>query len=230
MKSLLRWNHPHLGTISNDVLIQLAERNGLIYELGNFALRSAIQQTSEWILHSPNFVTAVNLSAVQLKDPSLVQHIQQLLDIYNLPAKNLELEVTESGLIADEELAISTLTQLHEMGISIALDDFGTGYASFQYLKKYPFDSLKIDKSFIDNVEHNVEDQNIVCAMINIAKKLQLKVVAEGVENKNQERFVTSEGVDLIQGYLYSKPITANEFEEGLFNQSSIGTPYFQFM
>lgn len=229
-EALLRWNHPHLGAISNEVLIQLAERNGLIYELGNFALRNAIQQTSEWILHSPNFVTAVNISAVQLKDPNFVQHVQQLLRLYKLPPKNLELEVTESGLIADEALAIETLNELHDMGISIALDDFGTGYASFQYLKKYPFDTLKIDKSFIENVEYSVDDQNIVCAMINIAKKLKLKVVVEGVENHNQERFVTLESVDSIQGYLYSKPITADKFEEGLFNQSSIGTPYFQFM
>ncbi|MDD9194456.1 EAL domain-containing protein [Aliivibrio sp. S3MY1] len=229
-EALLRWNHPHLGAISNDVLIQLAERNGLIYELGNFALRNAIQQTSEWILHSPNLVTAVNISAVQLKDPNFVQHVQHLLELYKLPPRNLELEVTESGLIADEALAIETLNQLHDMGIAIALDDFGTGYASFQYLKKYPFDTLKIDKSFIDNIEHCTDDQNIVCAMINIAKKLTLKVAAEGIENHNQERFVTLEGVDSIQGYLYSKPISADKFEEGLFNQSSIGTPYFQFM
>lgn len=229
-EALLRWNHPHLGAISNEVLIQLAERNGLIYELGNFALRNAIQQTSEWIIHSPNLITAVNISAVQLKDPHFVQHVQQLLELYQLPPKNLELEVTESGLIADEDLAIKTLNKLHDMGISIALDDFGTGYASFQYLKKYPFDTLKIDKSFIENVEHCTDDQNIVCAMINIAKKLKLKVVVEGVENHNQERFVTLEGVDSIQGYLYSKPISADKFEEGLFNQSSIGTPYFQFM
>ncbi|MDD9175198.1 GGDEF and EAL domain-containing protein [Aliivibrio sp. S2TY2] len=229
-EALLRWNHPQLGAISNEVLIQLAERNGLIYELGNFALRNAIQQTSEWVLHSPNLVTAVNISAVQLKDPHFVQHVKQLLNLYKLPPKNLELEVTESGLIADEALAIETLTQLHNMGVSIALDDFGTGYASFQYLKKYPFDTLKIDKSFIENVEYCPNDQNIVCAMINIAKKLKLKVVVEGIENHNQERFVTLEGVDSIQGYLYSKPITADKFEEGLFNQTSIGTPYFRFM
>lgn len=229
-EALLRWNHPHLGTISNDLLIQLAERNGLIYELGNFALRSAIQQTAEWILHSQHFITAVNISAFQLKDPHFVQHIKDLLELYHLPPHNLELEVTESGLIADEALAIDTLTQLHEMGVAIALDDFGTGYASFQYLKKYPFDTLKIDKSFIANVEYSSADQNIVCAMINIAKKLNLKVVAEGVENKHQEKFVIREGVDIIQGYLYSRPITAEKFKEGLFNQSSIGTPYFQFM
>lgn len=116
------------------------------------------------------------------------------------------------------------------MGISIALDDFGTGYASFQYLKKYPFDTLKIDKSFIKNIERNTADQNIVCAMINIAKKLKLKVVVEGIENINQEHFVTQEGVDIIQGYLYSKPVTSDKLEEGLFNQSSIGTPYFRFI
>ncbi|MUI52901.1 sensor domain-containing phosphodiesterase [Aliivibrio fischeri] len=229
-EALLRWNHPHLGAIANDVLIQLAERNGLIYELGNFALRNAIQQASEWILHSPNFVMAVNISAVQLKDPHFVTHIKQLLSLYQLPSKNLELEVTESGLISDEPLAIATLSQLNNMGISIALDDFGTGYASFQYLKKYPFSSLKIDKSFIANIEQNEDDQNIVCAMINIAKKLQLRVVVEGVENQNQEAFVVKEGIDLIQGYLYSKPISATDFEEGLFNQSSIGTPYFHFV
>ncbi len=165
---------------------------------------------------------AVNISAVQLKDPHFVTHIKQLLNLYQLPARNLELEVTESGLISDEPLAIATLSQLNNMGISIALDDFGTGYASFQYLKKYPFSSLKIDKSFIANIEKNADDQNIVCAMINIAKKLQLKVVVEGVENQNQEAFVVKEGIDLIQGYLYSKPISATDFEEGLFNQSSL--------
>lgn len=229
-EALLRWNHPHLGAIANDVLIQLAERNGLIYELGNFALRHAIQQASEWILRSPNFVMAVNISAVQLKDPNLVEHIQELLELYQLPTKNLELEVTESGLISDEPLAITTLSQLNDMGVSITLDDFGTGYASFQYLKKYPFSSLKIDKSFIANIERNEDDQNIVCAMINIAKKLQLNVIVEGVENHNQETFVIKEGIDAMQGYLYSRPISATDFEEGLFNQSSIGTPYFQLL
>ncbi|AZL86464.1 EAL domain-containing protein [Aliivibrio salmonicida] len=229
-EALLRWNHPRLGAISNDVLIQIAERNGLIYELGNFALRNAIQQTSEWVAHCPAFITAVNVSAVQLKDPYLVEHIEQLLNVYQLSPRNLELEVTESSLIADEDLAITTLNRLHDLGVSIALDDFGTGYASFQYLKKYPFDTLKIDKSFITNITYSTEDQNIVCAMINIAKKLHLNVVVEGIETREQEQFILKEEADLVQGYLYAKPMTAEKFEMGLFNQLSLGTPYFKFI
>ncbi|WP_244298170.1 putative bifunctional diguanylate cyclase/phosphodiesterase [Aliivibrio finisterrensis] len=219
-EALLRCNHPQLRAISSDVLIQLAERNSLIYELGYFALRNSIQQASEWIIHSPNFVMAVNISPIQLKDPHFVSHIKQLLNLHQLPARNLELEVTESCLISDELLAIDTLLQLKNMGISIALDDFGTGYASFQYLKKYPFCALKIDKSFIDDIEINTDDQNIVSAMISIAKKLRLKVTVEGIENQNQEAFVIKQGTDLVQGYLYSKPISAPDFEKKLFNQS----------
>lgn len=215
-EALLRWRHPVLGDISNEPLIHLAEQNGLIFELGNFVLRSAIEKASEWVGKVDNFKLGVNISAVQLQSPHFVDQVQNLLTTYQLPAQFLELEVTETGLIADEQIAQKTLTSLSQLGVTLSLDDFGTGYASFNYLKKFPFDAIKVDKSFINQLEDNEEDQEIVRSIINIAKKLGYRVTAEGVETQKHEAFIVAEGCDAGQGYLYGKPMPCDEFEASL--------------
>ncbi|MDV7103529.1 bifunctional diguanylate cyclase/phosphodiesterase [Vibrio sp. TH_r3] len=214
-EALIRWNHPILGTISNDNLIQLAEQNGLIFEVGNFALRNAIENVSEWAL-ADDFKIAVNVSAMQLQNIDFVSYVENLLQTYDFPASKLELELTESCLISNEYLARKILNKLSHLGITLSLDDFGTGYASFSYLKNYPFNSLKIDKSFVQNLTQNSSDQEIVHSIVQIAKKLELDVTIEGVEDIDQERFLLNEGCDFAQGYLYGKPMTDSDFIQNI--------------
>lgn len=212
-EALIRWNHPILGSVSNENLIQMAEQNGLIFEVGNFVLRTAIEHATQWAPKLENFKIAVNVSPVQLKNQLFFEHLEHLLDTYHLPAHCLEIEITESALISNEYLAKKTLTKLHNLGVTLSLDDFGTGYASFSYLKSYPFNCIKIDKSFIQNIASNQDDREIVHSIVQIAKRLELDVTIEGIEDINQERFVINEGCDYAQGYLYGKPMTGKEFE-----------------
>lgn len=218
-EALLRWRHAVLGEISTETLINLAEKNGLIFEVGSFVLKTAIEKASQWLKHAKDFKMAVNISAKQLKDVRFVEQIKQLLAEYELPPQYLEIEVTESGLITDEKVASDILQVLHELGITLSLDDFGTGYASFNYLKKFPFDCIKIDKSFIHPLEHSEDDKEIVRSIIQVAKKLKLQVIIEGVETKAQEAFVINEGCDFGQGFLYGRPMPADDFEIGLMGQ-----------
>ncbi|NVD07946.1 EAL domain-containing protein [Vibrio sp. JPW-9-11-11] len=219
-EALLRWRHPILGDISNETLIHLAEQNGLIFEVGSFVLRSAIQKASEWLNHVDNFKVSINISAVQLQSSQFVSQLKDLLTAYQLPASYIELEVTESGLIADEIVARNTLSALSDLGITLSLDDFGTGYASFNYLKKFPFDAIKIDKSFVHQLDHSQQDKEIVRSIINIAKKLQLLVTVEGIETTEHENFIIHEECDFGQGYLYGKPMPCDEFEYHFLNQN----------
>lgn len=223
-EALLRWRHPILGDISNETLIHMAEQNGLIFEVGSFVLRNAIEKAKEWSEYVDDFKMAVNVSAVQLKNAHFAEQVVHLLETYHLKPSFLELEVTESGLIADEVVAKNTLELLHDIGVTLSLDDFGTGYASFSYLKKFPFDSIKIDKSFIDQMLHSNEDSEIVRSIVQIAKKLDLKVIIEGIESEVQEQFIIDEGCDVGQGYLYGKPMPSKEFEHSLINQNYLGT------
>ena len=225
-EALLRWRHPVLGDVSNEALIHMAEQNGLIFEVGSFVLRTAIDKAKQWSELVDNFKIAVNVSPIQLQNVNFAEQIEHLLDTFHLPAHFLELEVTESALIADEVVARNTLNKLHELGVTLSLDDFGTGYASFSYLKKYPFDAIKIDKSFVQQMEKSDDDKAIICSIIHIAKKLELQVVIEGIESTQQEQFLIGEGCDIGQGFLYGKPMPCNEFEQSLFNQNLLGGQY----
>ncbi|MDW6093953.1 GGDEF and EAL domain-containing protein [Vibrio rhizosphaerae] len=218
-EALLRWRHPVLGEISSETLIHLAEKNGLIFEVGNFVLKTAIEKASQWTRYLNDFKIAVNVSAKQLRDIRFVEQVKQFLQAYQLPAHHLEIEVTESGLITDEKVAGDILQILHELGITLSLDDFGTGYASFSYLKKFPFDCIKIDKSFVHALEESDEDKEIVRSIIQVAKKLKLQIIIEGVETEAQEQFIIAEGCDYGQGFLYGRPVPADVFEDRLAQQ-----------
>ena len=212
-EALIRWNNPILGAVAPDRFINLAEQNGQILALGNFVLRTAMEQASHWRKSFGNdFSIAVNISPVQLRDDNLVSRIAQLLAYYQLPGSALELEITEGVLLQDEKKVAKSLTGLQNLGVSISLDDFGTGYSSLSYLQKYSFDTLKIDRSFITNLMECDQDKELARAIIAMAKKLNLKVVAEGVETAEQHQFIVEEGCDFGQGYLYGKPVPATMF------------------
>lgn len=213
-EALMRWHNPVLGAVAPDRFIHLAEQNGQILALSNFVLRTAIEQAVKWRRQlGEDFRIAVNMSPVQFRDENLVTHIQKLLTYYQLPAKCLELEITEGVLLQDEYNAGKAISALQNLGVRISLDDFGTGYASMSYLQKYSFDTLKIDRSFISKALEREQDRELVRAMIAMAKKLHLHVVAEGVETKQQHEFIQIEQCNFGQGYLYGKPVPARLFE-----------------
>ncbi|MCW8345555.1 bifunctional diguanylate cyclase/phosphodiesterase [Vibrio sp. ZSDZ65] len=216
---LLRWRHPVLGDVSNEALIHMAEKNGLIIEVGYFVLRSAIDRASEWIQIAPEFHLSVNVSAKQICALHFADKVTDLLTQHELPPGNLELELTESCLVDNFEVARSNIEKLKAQGVMFALDDFGTGYASFNYLKQLPFDALKIDKEFLSNVLYSKQDKAILRSIITIAKKLNKQVVVEGVESEAQHEFIRLERCDIGQGYFYAKPMPRDVFERQLIKQ-----------
>ncbi|MGB1237104.1 MAG: bifunctional diguanylate cyclase/phosphodiesterase [Pseudomonadales bacterium] len=212
-EALMRWKSPILGAVSPEKFITVAESSGLIHELGYFALRSAIEQAARWLKQGGKyFRVAVNLSPVQFKDSQLSERITQLLTHYQLPGEALELELTESIFFDDEHHTLAALEKLRTLGVSISLDDFGTGYSSLYYLSKFPFSSVKIDRSFITDIEQSTKNQLLVNAIISMAKSLNLKVVAEGIENANQADFLKKLGADIWQGYYFGRPVVARDF------------------
>ncbi|WP_299787317.1 EAL domain-containing protein [uncultured Shewanella sp.] len=213
-EALLRWHNPVLGQVPPDQFINLAEHNGQIIEIGNFVLHSALSQAAQWLLLRQNeFRIAINISPLQFRAPNFAEHIADLLTLYQLPATSLELEITEGILLQDEHLAHDSIQKLQALGIRISLDDFGTGYSSLSYLQKYSFNTLKIDRCFITNLHKKEQDRELTRAIIAMGKKLNLHVIAEGVETHEQDDFIQSEGCDYGQGYLYGKPSSAEDFE-----------------
>jgi diguanylate cyclase (GGDEF)-like protein/PAS domain S-box-containing protein len=217
MEALLRWRHPELGILSPTRFIALAEETGLILPIGEWVLRTACMQNKLWGKGGllPLRV-AVNLSARQFNQPNFVDRIKCILDETGLSPELLELELTESTVMTLAEETKTVLSRLKDMGISIAIDDFGTGYSSLSYLKHFPIDRLKIDRSFIREMALHSDDAAIVDAIIVMAHSLNLKVTAEGVENKDQLLFLSSRKCDDIQGYYLSMPLADDEFREFL--------------
>jgi len=202
-EALIRWHHPVRGMISPASFIPLAEESGTIIELGEWVLREACREAASW---SNPLQIAVNLSPVQFRSGNLPELVHLVLLESGLPAHRLELEVTEGVLVDDFARALSTLRRLKSLGVRIAMDDFGTGYSSLSYLQSFPFDKIKIDRSFISNVETNAQSAAIVRAVIGLARGLDLPVVAEGVENKDQLAFLSRELCDEAQGFLIGRP------------------------
>jgi diguanylate cyclase (GGDEF)-like protein/PAS domain S-box-containing protein len=202
-EALVRWHHPARGTISPGTFIPLAEESGTIIALGKWVLLEACREAASW--RNPLQI-AVNLSPVQFRNGDLPELVHLALLESGLPAHRLELEVTEGALIDDFSRALTTLRRLKSLGVRIAMDDFGTGYSSLSYLQAFPFDKIKIDRSFISNVESNMQSAAIVRAMIALARSLHLPVVAEGVENDAQLKFLSQESCDEAQGFLIGRP------------------------
>ena len=212
VEALLRWQHPEHGLVPPDQFIPLAEKNGSIIAIGEWVLDQACRQLREW--HDQGFSElrmAVNLSTVQLHHNELPRVVSNILQMYRLPLRSLELEVTETGLMEDISTAAQHLLSLRRSGALIAIDDFGTGYSSLSYLKSLPLDKIKIDKSFVQDVLDDDDDATIVRAIIQLGKSLNMQVIAEGVETLEQEAYIIAQGCHEGQGYLYSKPLAARE-------------------
>lgn len=214
MEALVRYEHPEKGIVSPAQFIPLAEETGQIVEIGEVVLRKACEETKKWV--SAGLFTgrvAVNISAKQFEIPDLDERIMNILKQVGLSPLHLECEITEGTLMQNPESALSMMERLREKGIHLALDDFGTGYSSLAYLKKFPINTLKIDKAFIDDIAKASEDRYMTQSIITIAHNLGLKVVAEGVEYENQLAILRQFKCEMLQGYLYSKPLNATKFE-----------------
>ncbi|MDP1667107.1 MAG: EAL domain-containing protein [Methylobacter sp.] len=213
-EALLRWQHPELGGVSPAEFIPVAEGSGLILPIGEWVLRCAVRQAKVWMDEGFGpLVMAVNLSAVQFRHPDLPELVTRILDEEGLPPEYLELELTEGVAMHNPQGAIAVMNNLHERGIRMSIDDFGTGYSSLSYLKKFKVYKLKIDQSFVRDISTDPEDKAIVSAIINLAKSLGLKIIAEGVETAGQQAFLHEQGCDEMQGYLFSKPVSAEQLD-----------------
>ena len=213
-EALLRWQHPEFGMVSPAEFIPIAEYCGLILPIGEWILRCAVRQAKAWMDDGYTaLIMAVNLSAVQFHHPDLPELISSILDEEGLSPEYLELELTEGVAMHNPQDAIAVMNNLHQRGIRMSIDDFGTGYSSLSYLKKFKVYKLKIDQSFVRDISTDPEDKAIVSAIIRMAKSLSLQTIAEGVETISQQAFLREQGCDEMQGYLFSKPLPAGQFE-----------------
>ena len=213
-EALLRWNHPEFGHVSPAEFIPIAEETGTIMNIGEWVLRTALTVTKEWMDQGYEpIIMAVNLSAIQFRSQNLPTHVTEILHEIGLSPEYLELELTESIAMHDPQRAIIMMNELHNQGIRMSIDDFGTGYSSLSYLKKFNVYKLKIDQSFVRDIDVDPEDKAIVSAIINMSKSLGLLTIAEGVETVEQLNYLDEQGCDEIQGYYLSKPLPKEAFE-----------------
>ena len=210
VEALIRWRHPQKGLIPPNTFIPVAEEIGFIIQLGEWALRQACTAARNWPDH---IKIAVNLSPIQFRNPGFVQIVVSALAASGLAPERLELEITEGMLLQDNEATLSTLFQLRALGVRIAMDDFGTGYSSLSYLQSFPFDKIKIDRSFVKDIADGVGSLNIVRAVAAMANGLGMTTTAEGVETKEQMDTVRAEGCTEMQGFLFSRPLPIDELE-----------------
>ena len=217
LEALLRWQHPELGLVPPDRFIRIAENSGLIMPIGEWVLRTACSQTRKWQDEGHAAVSvAVNVSAVQFRQEDFCNLIRRVLQETGLAPQYLELELTESLLLANADVTFSVLQELKAMGLTLAIDDFGTGYSSFSYLRQFRVSKLKVDRSFVRDVAVNPDDAAITSGIISMAKSLNLKVIAEGVETEAQMSFLRAHQCDEIQGYYFSKPLTVDKVADKL--------------
>jgi diguanylate cyclase len=208
VEALIRWRHPELGMIMPDRFIQLAEDTGLINPLGDWVLCEACRQAQAWIdAGLPPLIMAVNVAPVQFRQAGFVEAVAGALASSGLEPALLELEVTERTVMHDADIHIGTLTALHRMGVELSIDDFGTGYSSLAYLKRFPVSKLKIDRSFVRDLETDADDQAIASTIVSMGRNLRLTVLAEGVETREQLLLLQGMDCDMAQGYLFSRPV-----------------------
>lgn len=212
-EALLRWNHPEQGLLSPATFIELAEKTGLIIQIGEWVLDEACRQMRDWFNEGyVHWRIAVNLSALQFCHAGLVNTVADTLARHQLPANCLTLEITETTAMSDADASMAVLRQLSEMGVDLSIDDFGTGYSSLMYLKRLPANEIKIDRGFVRDLEHDSDDAAIVSAIIAVGQALNLRIVAEGVETVVQQDFLTSLGCNSLQGFLLGHPLPAQRF------------------
>ncbi|WP_163032104.1 bifunctional diguanylate cyclase/phosphodiesterase [Pseudomonas asturiensis] len=212
-EALIRWNHPTFGEVPPEHFIPLAEENGMILQIGDWVIEQACRQMHHWRkTHKPFGPLSVNLAGAQLRQPDLVERIEHLLSDHGLEPGSLQLEITENFIMSQTQEALAVLHKLKKLGVQLAIDDFGTGYSSLSYLKRLPLDILKIDQSFVRGLPEDTHDAAIVRAIIALGRSMQLTVIAEGVENSEQQQFLAAEGCEQMQGYIVSLPLPPEEF------------------
>ncbi|MFC0402763.1 cyclic di-GMP phosphodiesterase [Paraburkholderia rhizosphaerae] len=222
VEALVRWNSPERGQIMPGEFIRYAEESGLIGPLGRWVMQTAAAQAAQWKARGLPLRVAINVSARQLVDTAVVRHFSEALQCANLDPCLIDLELTESCLIEDEAAAIDLITQFRELGAQVHLDDFGTGYSSLSQLGRIPLDMIKLDRSFVRSINSDKKAQALVRSMVAVAQALQLQVVAEGIETEAEELFMKGLGVEFVQGYLYSQPMPAAEFEQWLADRQKV--------
>ena len=214
-EALIRWKHPQYGMIPPVVFIPLMEKTGFIVNLGQFILDEVLKQLKRWELFQFKDVEiSINVSMVEIKTGTFVHHVERKLAEHKINPRFIKFEITEGVAMLNESQTVRSFQALKKLGVGISLDDFGTGYTSFGYLKKFPADNLKIDKSLVDYILTNEEDQRIVRAIIELAHTLGMKVVVEGIENKKMAEMIASYGCDYMQGYYFAKPLPVFEFQK----------------
>jgi EAL domain-containing protein (putative c-di-GMP-specific phosphodiesterase class I) len=206
VEALARWNHPELGSVASEAFMSVAEDSGLIVPIGMWVLNEACKQAAAWRTGGRAVTVGVNLSARQLNRSGLADLVETMLGEHGLPPQALRLEITESVLVEAGVATVDELRKLEALGVSLGIDDFGTGYSSMTYLKRFPVDFIKIDRSFVSGLGRDAEDTAIVQATLALGHALNLSVIAEGIETPDQARWLVSMGCDLAQGYLYGKP------------------------
>ncbi|WP_158747331.1 bifunctional diguanylate cyclase/phosphodiesterase [Acidisphaera sp. L21] len=212
VEALLRWHHPEQGSIPPEEFIPLAERTGMIIDIGAWVLRESCKQAMRWRdAGLPPLIIAVNVATAQFRFGNMPRLVATVLAETGLPASMLELEITETGIMHDMHVAAETLVNLHKQGVALAIDDFGTGYSSLSYLRKLPVDRLKIDRSFVNDVTTSEDAAVIATTIVELAHALRLEVVAEGVETAEQAKFVRDSGCAFAQGHFYGRPTTADK-------------------
>jgi diguanylate cyclase (GGDEF)-like protein/PAS domain S-box-containing protein len=223
MEALLRWNHPVMGPVAPQRFLPVAEESGLIRSIGYWVIRTACAQNKQWQDASPvRLRVAVNLSAKQLLDTRLIENIDAILDDTELSPKYLELEISESAVMSDPERTIGVLGKLRDRGISVTIDDFGVGNSSLAYLKRFPIRAVKIDQSFVQGIPYNRDDSAITKAIIHLAHSLECSVIAEGAETQQQFDFLRDNDCDTVQGFYFSAPMSADNFEDLIRVQSNL--------
>jgi diguanylate cyclase (GGDEF)-like protein len=225
VEALVRWQHPTHGLIPPDEFIPLAERTGLITPLTHYVLDAALRQCRQWHQDGHELNVAVNISARRMLDPAFPDEVADLLATWQLPARLLVLEITESTMMADPQHALEVLSRLHSMGVQLSIDDFGTGYSSMAYLKNLPVDELKVDRSFVSHMTDNTSDAVIVRSTVDLGRNLGLRVVAEGVEDQTTLEQLNALGCEAIQGYYISRPVPADDLLTWLKQQQAATPP-----
>ena len=215
-EALIRWEDEELGEVSPEEFVPLAEESGLIVDIGDWVLDTALANVKKWReqINFEDFYIAINLSSRQFRGKDIVKNIADNLKRHDLPGSSIDLEITERLLMKDVPHVVNILNQFKEMDIRLSIDDFGTGYSSLSYLKRFPFDVLKIDKAFISDIAEDTDDRALCDAIIAMAHSLGLSIIGEGVETEEQFDYLHKRGVETIQGYYVSQPMVNDEFLE----------------
>jgi cyclic di-GMP phosphodiesterase Gmr len=228
VEALVRWHSPERGMISPMQFIPYAEESGLIVPLGHWVLKTAAKQAAQWQQQGLNLRVAVNISARQLIDNRIVDDLKEILKENPLTPCLLDFELTEGCLIEDENRVYEIIAQLRALGAQVHLDDFGTGYSSLSQLARIPLDAIKLDRSFVRNVNLTPVSQSLVRAIVAVAKALQFRVIAEGVETEPENQFLDAIGVDEKQGFLFAKPMPASQLEQWLNTYCPPPSPWYE--